>query len=149
MLRRGSFDGGKMSIRMLALRDFRLPVFAILFAALGFAWEPNAQTEMYKRVPIGDLLGGSMANGEWVETSGHAWINDEGVFVSIKAPSAVFWIRVDITHVSAEDSGRLKSMCSALNKFSGGCHVTIRGQTAILRNRQGIVATEIRVISRE
>ncbi len=99
--------------------------------------------QAYRQVSSSDLVGGYIGNGEWVETRGHLWFSDAGVFFAVNVPSARAPIPVDVANLSPEAIARLKASCSAPNQFSGGCQSTIRGQTAIIGARQGVIAREI------
>jgi hypothetical protein len=55
-------------------------------------------------------------------------------------------LRIDIANVAADSVGRLQAECSAQRQFDGGCNAIVRGQTARLDNRTGIVAREIHIL---
>ncbi len=120
-------------------------VSLLVLASWSLTLQPMAQAPSYRPVSSGDLLGGYVPNGEWIEVTGHAWVSDKGVFFNFNQPSARFPMRVDIANVDAEHSRRLNSECGSLDQFRGGCWVTIRGQTGLLGDRQGILARDVEV----
>jgi hypothetical protein len=132
---------------MIAKSQF---VFAVLvFLLTSFASEPKAQPQIYRPVSSADLLGGYIPNGEWIEATGHAWFSDKGVFFNFNQPSARVPIRIDVANVDSENIRRLKSECGSPDQFSGGCRVTMRGQTGLLGDRQGVVARDVQVMPRQ
>jgi len=134
---------------MISKSQFVFGVLVFFLTSLSFALEPKAQPPIYRPVNSSDLLGGYIPNGEWIETAGHAWFSDKGVFFNVNQPSAHVPIRVYVANVDPENSRRLKSVCGSPNQFSGGCRVTIRGQTGMLGDRQGLLARDVQVIPRQ
>jgi hypothetical protein len=134
---------------MISKSQFALAVLIFLLASWSFALGPKAQPPIYRPVNSSDLLGGYIPNGEWIEATGHAWFSDKGVFFNFNQPSARVPIRVDVANVDPENVRRLTSTCGSPDQFSGGCWVTIRGETAILGDRQGILARDIQVKPRQ
>ena len=140
---------------MMSKWQFGFVVLVFLLTSCGFAFELKAQSPIYRPVSSADLLGGYILNGEWIETTGHVWFSDKGVFFNFNLPSARVPMLVDVANVDLENIRRLKSTCGSPDQFSGGCRVTIRGQVGRLDNRQdilaqdqGIFARDIQVISR-
>jgi hypothetical protein len=133
---------------MISKSRFAFVALVFLLTSSNFALETKAQSPIYRPVESADLLGGYIANGEWIETTGHAWFSDKGVFFNFNQPSARVPIRVDVANVDPGNIGRLKSECGSKDQFSGGCWVTIRGQTGMLGDRQGIFARDVRVMPR-
>jgi hypothetical protein len=120
-------------------------VFLLVLASWSLTSQPRAQAPIDRPVSSGDLLGGYVPNGEWIEVTGHAWVSDKGMFFNFNQPSARFPMRVDIANVDPEHSRRLNSECRSLDQFHGGCRVTIRGQTGLLGDRQGIFARDVEI----
>jgi hypothetical protein len=123
---------------------------------LGFGLELRAQSPTYRPVNSADLLGGYILDGEWIETTGHVWFSDKGVFFNLNLASARVSMLVDVANVDPENIRRLKSTCGSPDQFSGGCRVTIRGQVGRLDHRQdiptqhqGILARDIQVLPRQ
>jgi hypothetical protein len=131
---------------MISKSQFVFVLLVFLLTSRTFALEPKAQPPIYRPVNSADLLGGYIPNGESIEATGHAWFSDRGVFFNFNQLSARVPIRVDVANVDPEKMRRLKSTCGSPDQFSGGCWVTIRGQTGILGDRQGILARDIQVI---
>lgn len=135
---------------MISKSQFVIVVLVFLLTSWSFALKPKAQSPIYRPVDSADLLGGYIPNGEWVETAGHAWFSDKGIFFNFNQPSARVPIRVDVANVDPENIRRLKSECGSPDQFSGGCRVRIRGQTGMLGDhRQGILARDVEVIPRQ
>jgi hypothetical protein len=124
-------------------------VFLLVLASWSLTSQPRAQAPIDRPVSSGDLLGGYVPNGEWIEVTGHAWISDKGMFFNFNQPSARFPMRVDIANVDPEHSRRLNSECHSLDQFRGGCWVTIRGQTGLLGDRQGIFARDVEITPKQ
>ncbi len=107
----------------------------------------RAQELVYQQ--IGANSAKRLAEGLWVETSGHTWLTPGGgVFVTHNQPSAMVPTRIDVTNVAADSVGRLKAGCSALTQFEGGCNAIVRGQIGMVGNQKGIIAREIEVLPR-
>jgi len=96
-------------------------VFLLVLASWSLTSQPRAQAPIDRPVSSGDLLGGYVPNGEWIEVTGHAWVSDKGMFFNFNQPSARFPMRVDIANVDPEHSRRLNSECRSLDQFRGGC----------------------------
>jgi hypothetical protein len=127
-----------------------LLVLVFLLTTWGFGLELKAQSPTYRPVNSADLLGGYILDGEWIETTGHIWVSDKGVFFNLNLPSARAPMPVDVANVDPENIRRLKSTCGAPDQFSGGCQVTMRGQVGRLDTRhQGILARDIQIIPRQ
>src|ERR1700674_1218301 len=128
---------------MLSKSSFVFVVLIFLLTSWSFALESKAQSPIYRPVNSADLLGGYIPNGEWIEATGHAWFSDNDVFFNFNQPSARVPIRVDVAIVDPENIRRLKSECGSSDQFSGGCWITIRGQTGMLGDRQGVLARDV------
>jgi hypothetical protein len=144
---------GGASSSPLAARTMRsksqcvLLVLVFLLTTWGFGLELKAQSPTYRPINSADLLGGYILDGEWIETTGHVWVSDKGVFFNLNLPSARAPMPVDVANVDPENIRRLKSTCGAPDQFSGGCQVTMRGQVGRLDTRhQGILARDIQII---
>jgi hypothetical protein len=136
--------------------QFVLVVLVFLLTGWGFGLELKAQSPTYRPVSNADLLGGYILDGEWIETAGHVWFSDKGVFFNLNLASARVQMLVDVANVDPENIRRLKSTCESSDQFSGGCRVTIRGQVGRLDHRQdiltqdqGILARDIQIIPRQ
>jgi hypothetical protein len=126
-----------------------LSILVFLLTTWGFGLELKAQSPTYRSVNSADLLGGYILDGEWIETTGHVWFSDKGVFFNLNLPSARAPMPVDVANVDPENIRRLNSTCGSSDQFSGGCQVTIRGQVGRLDTRhQGILARDIQIIPR-
>ena len=135
---------------MTSKSQFVLVVLVFLLTSKGFALELKAQSPTYRPVNSADLLGGYIPNGEWIETTGHVWFSDKGVFFNLNPTSARVSMLVDVANVDPGNIRRLKSTCGSPDQFSGGCQVTIRGQVGRLDTQhQGIRARDIQVIPRQ
>ena len=141
---------------MTSKSQFVLVVLVFLLTSWGFALELKAQSPTYRPVNSADLLGGYILDGEWIETTGHVWFSDKGVFFNLNLASARVSMLVDVANVDPENIRRLKSTCGSPDQFSGGCRVTIRGQVGRLDHRQdiftqhqGILARDIQVLPRQ
>jgi hypothetical protein len=119
--------------------------FTLLGGAAAWAIAARAQAPNYRLVYSADLVSGHIADGEWIETAGHVWFSDTGVFFAVNQPSARVPIRVDIANIDPETIRQLKSTCGSPDQFSGGCWVAIRGQTGSINDRKGILASDIRL----
>jgi hypothetical protein len=124
-------------------------VATMLLALTGtaFAMEQDASAPVYRPVNSADLLGGYIRDGEWIETSGHVWFTDAGIFFNFNRVSARFPMRIDARHADPLEVQRLRSECSSPDQFEGGCWMVIRGQTGKVGGRQGIFAREMRIAS--
>jgi hypothetical protein len=127
-----------------------LLVLVFFLTTWGFGLELKAQSPTYRPVNRADLLGGYILDGEWIETTGHVWFSDKGVFFNLNLPSARAPMLVDVANVDPENIRRLKSTCGSPDQFSGGCQVTIRGQVGRLDTRhQGILARDIQIMPKQ
>jgi hypothetical protein len=131
---------------MISKPQFVLGGLVFFLTSYCFALQPKAQPPIYRPVNVGDLLGGYVPNGEWIEATGHAWSSDKGVVFNVNQSSAQVPIPVDVANVDPENSRRLKAECSSPDQFRGGCWVTICGQIGMLGNRQGIFARDVQVV---
>jgi hypothetical protein len=122
-------------------------VATMLLALAGatFAMGPDAAAPVYRPVNSAELLGGYIPDGEWIETSGHVWFTDAGIFFNFNRVSARYPMRVDIGHADPIEVHRLRSECSSPGQFEGGCWMVIRGQTGKVGDRRGIFAREMRI----
>jgi len=114
--------------------------------ALAAGLPVQAQEPAYEPVSSNEIILGYVPDGRWVETSGHLWHSRDGVVLNFNRPSAMVPIRIDIANVAADSLGRLQAECSAQRQFDGGCNAIVRGQTAKVDNRTGIVAREIHIL---
>ena len=97
----------------------------------------------YRRIAADDRAGRA-PDGERVEVVGQAWFNDAGGSAHIGRPTARGPMNVDISQVDPAESQRFKSAC----RGALGCQARMRGQTGMLGDRQGLIATEIEVFWR-
>jgi hypothetical protein len=134
---------------MITKPELVCAILVTLVTGHGVASEARAQSPTYRPINTGDLLGGYIANGEWIETSGHGWFADQGVFFNANQISARVPMRVDVVNVDPETVRRLAAECGSVDQFKGGCRVTIRGQTGMLGDRQGIFARDIQIAPRQ
>jgi hypothetical protein len=105
----------------------------------------QAPAQVYKRTGSNEIIQGYVPDGEWVETTGHAWQSPHGVFLNFNLPSAMVPLRIDIANVAPDSVARLKAECSAPRQFDGGCDAVVRGQVTTIGGRKGIVAREIQI----
>ena len=126
-------------------RSLAISAFVLVLVA-GSASQAPAQ--VYKTAGSNDIILGYVADGEWVETTGHAWQAPDGVFLNFSRVSAMVPLRIDIANVPSDLAGRLKAECSAPRQFDGGCDVVVRGQVAKVAGESGSVAREIQIRSR-
>jgi hypothetical protein len=125
-------------------RTIVAPVLVLALVLLASSMvRPLAEPAKYRRASSSDLIGGTIPVGEWVETAGHLWLSDRGALLAVAIPSAMVPARVDIANVAPAAVERFKAACSAPDQFRGGCSATVRGQTAMLDGRHGLVAHEI------
>jgi len=124
----------------------RPPALFILLLALAAGTALLAEEPVYERASSNDIILGYVPDGRWVETRGHLWLSPAGVFLNFNLPSAMVPLRIDVTNVAPDTISQLKTECSAPRQFDGGCNAIVRGQTATMSKRRGIVAHEIRIL---
>jgi hypothetical protein len=125
-------------------RSRTLSASAIVFGLIvGAASQVRAQ--VHKDVGSNDIILGYVPDGEWVETTGHAWQSPDGVFLNVNRPSAMVPLRIDIANVAPDSVARFKAECSAPRQFEGGCDAVVRGQVTTVRGGKGILARELHI----
>ena len=135
---------------MTSKSQFVFVVLVFLLTSWSLALKLKAQSAIYRPIESADLLGGYIPNGESVETTGHAWFSDKGIFFNFNRPSARVPMGIDVANVDPENIRRLQPECGSPDQFRGGCWVRIRGQTGMLGDhRQGILARDVQVIPRQ
>ena len=123
-------------------RVFAAPVIVLALVA-GATLQVRAQ--VHKKVGSNDIILGYVPEGEWVETTGHAWHSASGVFLNFNRPSASVPLRIDIANVAPDSVARFKAECSAPRQFDGGCDAIVRGQVTKVGGEKGIAAREIQI----
>jgi hypothetical protein len=128
---------------MIARRRVLSAPVIVLALVAGSASQAPAQ--VYKGVGSNDIILGYVPDGEWVETTGHAWQSPDGVFLNFNRASAMVPLRIDIANVAPDSIARLKAECSAPRQFDGGCNAVVRGQVTTVGGGKGIMAREIQI----
>ena len=126
-------------------------VFAVLILITCRSFVPmtGAQSPSYEKVESGKVLAGKIPNGVWIETTAYTWFTDRGAIFNFNQPSAGVPMSIDVAGFAPENVRQLRSQCGAGDGLSGGCWAKIRGQTVKLGGRQGILAREIQVITKQ
>ena len=121
------------------------PALAALAFLVALTAASEAQVPAYKQIEFPVVR--DLAEGEWIETSGHLRMERDGdVFISVDEPSAQgSWI--DISKIAADTVTRLKAECRALGGLRG-CPAIVRGQIGIFNNHKEIIASEIQIAPR-
>ena len=93
----------------------------------------------------GDIIMGHMSPGQLIETSGHIWFRQTGVFLNVNQPSAHVPLLIDVSAVPAEKRTNWAACAAPEQGLGGGCEAVIRGMTGLIDGRRGIFAHEIEI----
>jgi hypothetical protein len=99
----------------------------------------------YRRVYSSDVIMGYVSPGQLIETSGHIWFRQTGVFLNVNAPSAHVPLLIDVSAVPAEKRTSWAACAAPEQGLGGGCEAVIRGKTGLIAGRRGIFAHAIEI----
>jgi len=105
------------------------------------------QQRVYKPISTYQIQIGYGPNDELVEVKGYVTFSERFISLTNDPRSAAAPILIDAASLPVENRQRLQEKCHSSDQFSGGCWVTIQGQTTKRNNRQWIIATEVELLS--
>jgi len=124
-------------------------VLVTLAAVAHASGQDRPQTDEYREVYAGDLIGGYVKPGEKVETTGFVAVYRGEIFLKVNLPSAQWPLRMDVSRLSQKTVRQITTSCTSDNDplTTGGCTARIRGEvTPPVDRRPGLIADTIEVL---